>query len=215
MTESKDSLKLKSIARRNIKSTLLAYAVPVFIYSGLVVLAGHTTTPYSVFVLIYAICATYIIVSMWVISRMRSFTYESGGPLLFSQLIYWLVASHIWMFLLEEGRTGGLAFALFMLVYTFAYGTWLVAVILNALIVVGYLSVSYIAIHHYQQPGTMVRELLSIAAYLPVSIMVGRVGSKLTMRKRNMKRLLAQQEQTQKQLEETLKNSPRRPVPMS
>jgi len=203
--ELKDSSKLRNIAKRNTQSTLLAYAVPVLMYSGFVVLAGYTATPYSVFVLIYAITAAYIVVSMWVIGRMRSFTYESGGPLLFSQLIYWLVSSHIWMFLLEEGRTFGLAFALFMLVYTFAYGTWIVAVILNALIVVGYLSVSYIAIHHYHQSGSMVRELLAIAAYLPVSIMVGRVGSKLAMRKRNMKRLLTKQEQTQKQLEETLK----------
>ena len=204
MSQDVDSKRLKDIATRNTKSTLIAYGIPVLLYSGLVSYLGLTSTPYWVYVCIYLICASFIFGSMLVIRNIRNFTHDLGGPLLFTQLVFWLVLSHIWLFTLEEGRSGGLLFALIMLVYTFAYGTLKVAVVLNTLIVLGFLSVSYVGIHVYGQRGSMMNEFITIAAYLPVSILVGRVGSKLAIRKRHMKELLIKQNKTQEQLTETL-----------
>lgn len=200
-----DSKKLKSIATRNTRSTLFAYAVPVLLYSGLVCYLDLTTTSYYTFIGMYGIAVVFIFSSMFVIDNIQKFTHELGAPLLYTQLVFWLVMSHIWLFQLEEGRAGGLLFSLSMLVYTFAYGTLIMAVVLNTLVVVGYLSISYVAIHIYQQPGTMMRELIAIAAYLPVSLLMGRVGSKLAIRKRKFKKLLQEQQATQAQLTETLK----------
>ena len=199
------SNRLKSIATRNTKSTLLAYAVPVLFYSGLVSYFELTSTSYLTFVGMYAICVAFIFASMFAIKNIQNFTHDLGAPLLLSQLVFWLIMSHIWLYQLEEGRAGGLLFALSMLVYTFAYGTLLVAIILNTLVVVGYLAVSYFAIHMHGQPGSMTQEVLAIAAYLPVSIVVGIVGSKLATRKRKVKKLLQEQKNTQHKLEITLK----------
>jgi len=199
------SNRLKSIATRNTKSTLVAYAVPVLLYSGLVSYLGLTSTSYLTFIIMYAICVVFILLSMSAIKNVKEFTHDLGAPLLLTQLSFWVVMSHIWLFQLEAGRAGGLLFSLSMLVYTFAYGTLLVAVILNALVVVGYLAVSYFAIHIYGQAGSMTQEILAIAAYLPVSIVVGIVGSKLSMRKRKVKKLLQEHKTTQHKLEITLK----------
>lgn len=204
MSQFMGSKQLQAIAARNTKSTLIAYAVPVLFYSGLVHFLALTSTPYWVYILLYGISATFILMSMSVIGRISNFTPELGVPLLYTQLAFWLVVSHVWLFTLEEGRSGGLLFALSMLVYTFAYGTAKMALLLNSLIVVGYLSVSYVGIHLYGQPGSMTREVTALAAYLPVSLLVGRVGSKLAIGKRHMKTMLAEQSQMQQQLTETL-----------
>lgn len=199
------SNRLKSIATRNTKSTLVAYAVPVLLYSGLVSYLGLTSTSYLTFVIMYAVCVVFILLSMTAIQNVKEFTYDLGAPLLLTQLAFWIIMCHIWLFQLEGGRAGGLLFSLSMLVYTFAYGTLLVAIILNTFVVVGYLAVSYFAIHVHGQPGSMTQEILAIAAYLPVSIVVGIVGSKLAIRKRKVKKLLIEQKETQHKLEITLK----------
>ena len=204
MSDEVDSNKLKKIALRNTKSTFLAYAVPVLLYSGLVSYLGLTQTPYATFIALYLICCIYIFSSMVAIHKVASFTHESGRPLLLSQLIFWLVMTHIWLFVLEEGRAGGLLFSLLMLVYTFSYGSVRLAVSLNAIILIGFLSISYIGINHFDQPGSMNNELIAIAAYLPVSIFVGRVGSGLAKKKRHMKTLIKKQAEIQQQLQETL-----------
>lgn len=204
MSEEVDNNKLKNIAIRNTESTFVAYAVPVLIYSGLVCYLGLTQTSYMAFVGLYAVCVVFITSSLIALRSVKNFTEKTGGPLLLSQLAFWLVMSHIWLFVLEEGRIGGLLFSLLMLVYTFAYGTRKMALILNTLILVGYLSVSYVAITHFAQPGDIRHELIVIAAYLPVSMFVGRVGSKLAIKKHYMRTLLEKQTQIQKELQDTL-----------
>jgi|GEM_PF-2502106 len=204
MPDDVDENKLQKIAIRNTKSTFVAYAVPVLIYSGIVTYLELTQTSYMTFLGLYAVCVIFIMSSLITLQRIQNFTEKTGGPLLLSQLAFWLIMSHIWLFLLEEGRTGGLLFSLLMLVYTFAYGTRKLAFALNGVILIGYLSVSYVAIHHFNQPGDMAHELIIIAAYIPVSMFVGRVGTKLAVKKRYMKILVEKQAQIQQQLQDTL-----------
>lgn len=204
MDAESESKKLKKIAIRNTRSTLLAYAVPMLGYSAIVSYAGLSSTPYLTYVYIYLACVAFILASIAVIKSLKTFTHGMGNPLLVSQLVFWVIAYHAWLFTLEEGRAGGLLFALTMLVYTFAYGTFKLAVILNTLIVVGYLGVNYVGMEYYGQPGNVMKLLVALTAYLPVSIMVGRVGSKLAKKKHFMNNLLEKQTMIQQQLQETL-----------
>lgn len=205
MYETTDSNKLKSIALRNTRSTLIAYAIPTFLYSGVVSLAGLSTTPYWIFVALYVFTALFIVSNMVLINLIPKFTYETGAPILYVQLIYFMVMFLIWIAMLENARYGGLFFALSMLVYTYAYGTLKLAIIVNSAIVIGYLVASYLVITvKVEDPKLIVNDLLAVCAYLPVSLLLGRVGTKLAVKKRKVKALLAEQKETQKHLQDTM-----------
>jgi diguanylate cyclase (GGDEF)-like protein len=205
MYETTDSNKLKSIALRNTRSTLIAYAIPTFLYSGVVSFAGLSTTPYWIFVALYVFTALFIVSNMVLINLIPKFTYETGAPILYVQLIYFMVMFLIWIAMLEKARYGGLFFALSMLVYTYAYGTLKLAILVNSAIVIGYLVASYLVITvNMEDPKLIVNDILAVCAYLPVSLLLGRVGTKLAVKKRKVKALLAEQKETQKHLQDTM-----------
>lgn len=198
------SEKLKTIAMRNTRSTLVAYAVPSLLYSAVVSITGLTNTPYWIFVGMYLFSAAFILLNLTVIRLLPTFTYEIGAPILYAQLSFFLLVFFVWIGLLQHGRYGGLFFALSMLVYTYAYGTKLLAISLNTTIVGGYLGASYFVLSIQGTTSDFVKDLVAVSAFLPVSILLSKVGSKLAIKKRKVKALLAEQEQTQQHLQETL-----------
>lgn len=205
MESTANSNKLKSIAIRNTRSTILAYAVPTCLYSGITVALGFSNTPYYYFLLIYLITILFIGACELYIRNVDNFTYDHGPKILVGQVLYWAAIFPVWLLLLEEGRAGGLLFALTLMVYTFAYGNLKLAIALNTFVVSGYIFCSYVAIFLLNQKGSFKNEVVLMAAYLPVSIVIGQVGSKLAQKKHSVKNLLNEQKATHLQLEETLK----------
>ncbi len=204
MESTANSDKLKSIAIRNTRSTMLAYAVPTCLYSGVTIALGFTSTPYLYFVLIYLVTVLFIGGCEVYIRNVDNFTYELGPKILLGQVLYCAAIFPIWLLLLEEGRAGGLLFALTLLVYTFAYSSLKIAIALNTFVVSGYIFCAYIAIYLLDQKGSFRHEVLLMASYLPVSIVIGQVGSKLAQKKYSVKKLLNEQKTTHLHLEETL-----------
>lgn len=200
------SRKLRSIAYRNTQSTMVAYAVPTFLYSGLASGLGLTSTPFWVFIVMYAITVAFISLNLIAIRLTPKFSFETGAPVLFTQVGYFILIFALWIVLLEKARSGGLFFALSMLVYTFAYNTQRVAITINTLTVTAYLSACFYAIQIQGQSGSLLHEIMIVIAYLSVSIVVGRVGAKLANRKRKVKALLSDQKKTQKELKQALEN---------
>lgn len=199
------SNKLKSIARRNTRSTIVAYAIPTCVYSAFAVALDLTSTSYYYFLAIYAFTVMFIYGCDLYIRNMDNFTYEHGPKILIIQTLYFAAIFPVWLLLLEEGRAGGLLFSLTFLVYTFAYGSLKTAIALNTFISFGYMFCCYVAIYELGQAGNFFNEALLMMAYLPVSVMIGKVGAELATKKHSVKNLLTQQKETHAQLEETLK----------
>ena len=198
------SHKLKSIALRNTRSTLFAYAIPVCVYSGIAILLNFTTTPYVYFLAGYLVIVMFIGCSMLLINKVNHFTYDYGPKLLLGQILFWASIFPVWLLMLEEARVGGLLFSLTLLIYTFAYGSLKTGIVLNTFAVSCYLLCAYLGIHVLQQDGDFKLELLLVSAYLPVSLIIMLVGSKLAQKKHLVKCLLDEQTATQSQLESTL-----------
>lgn len=200
----KQNQKLKTIAYKNTRSTILAYGVPSLVYSPLVVLAGLTSYSYWSFVLLYAITIVFILVNMAIIKSLPRVSYELGAVLLYTQVVFFLVVFLFWIGMLEQGRYGGLFFAFSMLVYTYAYGSRAFAITLNTAVVAGYLVASYYSLTLKGNTAHFRNDILAIAAFLPVNIVIGQVGSRLARRKRTFKALLAEKKITEEKLQDTL-----------
>jgi len=204
MTPTNVNAKLKAVALKNTRSTLLAYAVPAFIYSPIVTYLGLTSTPYWVFVAMYFATVIFVLLNLVAIRHLPRVSYELGAPILYIQIVFFMVVFFFWTVLLQEGRYGALFFALSMLIYTYAYGSKAMAVSINTALIVLYLAGSYV---NFERTGNVQQtyyDLVTILAFLPTSIVIGRAGSKLAIRKRHVKTLLAEQKQTQAQLQDTL-----------
>ena len=198
------SRKLKSIALSNTRSTLLAYAVAAFVYSPMVVLTELTSVPYWTFALMYLITATFVLANLAAIRLIPKISYEMGAPILYIQVAFFMVMFLCWIVLLERGRYFGLFFAISMLIYTYSYGSKRFAISLNTSLIMVYLIGSYYTLTLMGETAKFKYDLLAIAVFLPTSIVVGRAGSKLALRKRRVKALLAEQKKTEQQLQETL-----------
>jgi len=196
--------KLRAIALKNTRSTLLAYAVPAFLYSPVVVYLELTTTPYWIFVALYGVTLAFVFLNLVAIKHQPKISYEVGAPFLYAQIIFFMMIFFLWVILLQEGRYGALFFALSMLIYTYAYGGITMAIAINTSLIVLYLAGSYFTLKQAGSFERMQFDFVTILAFLPTSIVIGRAGSKLAMRKRKVKSLLLEQKQTQQQLQETL-----------
>jgi diguanylate cyclase (GGDEF)-like protein len=174
------------------------------LYSGISICLGFTSTPYIYFLLIYLVTVVFIGSFEIYIRQVDNVTYDHGPRILLGQVLYCAGIFPIWLLLLEEGRTGGLLFAITLLVYTFAYSSLKFAIALNTFVASGYVFCTYIAIYVFEQKGNFKHEVMLMAAYLPVSIVVGQVGSKLAKKKHSVKQLLKEQKATHIQLQETL-----------
>jgi diguanylate cyclase (GGDEF)-like protein len=203
--ESTASIKLKSIAIKNTRSTLLAYAIPMCAYSAISIGLGLTSTSYYYFLLCFLVVVFFVVGCILAIRKVKNFSHEYGLKLLFGQTIFWATIFPVWLLMLEDARSGGLLFALTMLIYTFSQGNLKLAITLNTFVVTGYTFCAYVAIEVLQQPGVLKHELLLVAAYLPVSIIIGHSGSKLAAKNSSIKILLSQHQATHQQLEATLK----------
>lgn len=195
---------LKSVALRNTRSTFFAYAIPAFVYSPIVVLAGLTTTSLWSFALLYGITAIFIMANIIAIKRLPSISYELGAPVLYVQIAFFMLMFLCWIIMLEQGRYGGLFFALSMLVYTYSYGSKKLAIVMNTLVIAFYLLGSYLVLKQQTENVNLTRDLLAVIAFLPASMLISRSGSKLAIRNRRIKALLAEQRDTEKKLQETL-----------
>lgn len=205
MSSTKHSAKLKAIALKNTRSTLLAYAVPALVYSPMVVFADLTSASYWSFVFIYLIAASFILLNLAAIRLLPKVSYELGAPILYVQIVFFMVLFFFWIILLDRGRYGGLFFAITMLIYTYAYGSKLLAVSLNTSLIVVYLAASSYILMIQGALERLLFDVVTITAFLPASIVIGRAGSKLAIRKRKVKALLKEQKETQMQLQDALK----------
>ena len=198
------SNKLKAIALRNTRSTLFAYAIPALIYSPIVSYSGLSSVPIWAFLVMYGVVAAFILVNLAIIQMLPKVSYELGAPILYTQVAFFMGVFVFWIVMLEQGRYGGLFFAFSMLVYTYAYGSKALAISINTAIVVLYLAGSYHVLSSQGNVENFTKDILAIMAFLPVSIILGRVGSKLALKKRKVKALFAEQKATEQKLQETL-----------
>ena len=191
------SNKLKAIALRNTRSTLFAYAIPALIYSPIVSYSGLSSVPIWAFLVMYGVVAAFILVNLAIIQMLPKVSYELGAPILYTQVAFFMGVFVFWIVMLEQGRYGGLFFAFSMLVYTYAYGSKALAISINTAIVVLYLAGSYHVLSSQGNVENFTKDILAIMAFLPVSIILGRVGSKLALKKRKVKALFAEQKATE------------------
>ena len=204
MIESKDPQQLKAIAIRNTWSTIPAYFIPICLYGGLALWLELTSVSYLQFIYLFIYTVIFAVIIVFFIRRLKGLKYEDGFWILFVQVANWYLCYGLWIILLENGRPGGLIFAMMMFIYTYSYTNIRKTVIGNLLVATIYLSCSYYTIYHLNIKGNFLFDLYLVIAYLPVGIIIAKVGGQMAQHRFQLKRLAKEQKLTQQELQVTL-----------
>jgi len=195
---------IKTIAIKNTWRSILAYFFPVCIYGGFAVWSGLTRVGYEQFLYLLAYIVVFVSIVATYIHRLKEFDYNDGLRILLIQVFNWYFCFGWWIFLLEQGRSGGLFFAMLIFIYTYAYTNIRKTIVGNFLVAAIYLGCSYYAVYHQHLSDNLFFDIYLLLAFLPVSIIIAKVGGELSSKKYQLKKFAKAQKKTQEQLQETL-----------
>lgn len=113
------------------------------------------------------------------------------------QLLTWLIFFSLALFFVESLRPILLMSSIMAITFVFSYQKFRTSIFTTLLIASIYLSVCYIGIYHFNQPGKFSFDILLICCYIPASIFIAYMGDRMA-RQRNQLKI------TQRELQESI-----------